>query len=414
MKRFKQIIFYSVLGSVIALFVGCASSHSGMGFLGNNERMDDTLPVVDEVRVLADVTSVALEWNPIQNPDDLKGFALYQLGSNGVAKKIAVIKNPYATHYVVNSLIPETRYAFEIVTLGKDNAISAKSQTINVKTSFIDPVEEVFASDNQPKMIKLIWSPHPNPSIAQYIIQRKQRKGGDERFLNLATIKDRLMVEFFDKDLLDGKEYTYRIIAQDFNGAKSRLSKIVTGKTRKKPKTIQNLAASVDLAKRIILRWDKISGIEKYEIYASNTKNGRFSLIATTTNNSYIDRIQRDDITRFYKVSAVDSGRVIGEPSNQAQGRTLPALPIPRITNETMRDNQAVIQWEVINNTRVKAYAVYRAEKRGRALRFADTTQNSFIDKEMQKGVKYTYWVVAVDDDHNESEPSQKIELLAP
>ncbi len=400
MRQLKKIMFYNVLFSII-LFTGC----SGV-FVGNNT--NKSLPVVNEIRALPDVTSIALEWTPISNPSQIQGFILRELKSDGKVKNIATIKNPHATHYVIKSLTPETNYTFQILTIGKDNSVSAFFRSISVKTSFIDPVETVIASVGRPKMIKLIWNPHPNPSVIQYTIQRKNKDG---KFSNIATIKDRLLVEYFDENLLDATSYSYRIIAHDINGAKSRISQIAVGRTRERPKPLQNIRASTNLPKRIQLQWNKVEGIQKYYIYASSEKDGRFSFLGTSNQNFYVDKVQQDSFVRFYRIAAVDDAEIIGEMPQQIVGRTLPPLPVPKIVLRGIQGNFGLIQWEAINNQRVKAYAVYRSEGKGKTLRFMDMTQTKFIDKEMQRGKKYTYWVVAIDNEKNESAPSQRIEL---
>ncbi|SQB98418.1 fibronectin domain-containing lipoprotein [Helicobacter fennelliae] len=411
MKPYSLILFCSILASV--LFLGCSNKSVGIGFLNTNDIIDQNLPVIHNIRTLVDVTSVALEWDLMQDIHSVKGFVIYQIQSNKKPKKIATIKNPYSTHYVVNSLLPQTSYSFAIAVLGKDNAISKQSQSVEIKTSFIDPIEQGFASFDKPKSIKLIWSPHPNPSITQYIIQRMNDSG---KFLNIATVKNRLMVEFFDTNLSDGKEYSYRIVAQDFDGTKSLPSEVINGKTKNKPQTITSLQASRKYAKKIQLEWGSVAEAKKYEIYYSDTLDGKYNLLGTSDTNSFVDSINQDGVTRFYKVIAIDESGIASDlPKGAVMGETLPPLLVPKIIKSSVQNKHGVIEWEVINNAHVKSYAVYRlTEKTKTPLRFDNTTKTKFVDKDMALSKKYTYWVVAVDENGNESAPSQKIELWLP
>lgn len=218
MKLPKKISFYIVLTLAI-LASGCASiSNNSLSLFGKNDKVDQGLPMVKNVRTINDVKTIGFEWDKVDDISLIKGFVLYQITKDGGIRRIAVIKNPLATHYYDDGLIPQTKYAFQISTLGKNGAVSPRSPLVNVKTSFIDPVESVFASDDYPKEVKIIWSPHPNPSISKYIIQRQNDKG---LFLNIGVVKNRLYVEYFDKNLEDGKQYKYRVIAESFEGAKS-------------------------------------------------------------------------------------------------------------------------------------------------------------------------------------------------
>lgn len=413
MRRYARSAFCKLLASLalIASLAGCGGKGASLGLMSDKDKIDPNLPAIGQVRYIADVSSIAFEWDKIENPNAIKGFVIYQANSSGNNKKIATIKSPYATHFVVDSLLPQTTYTFQIATLGNDNAISQSPAKITIKTSFIDPIEKAFASSDYAKAIKLIWSPHPNPSITRYIIQRKNDAG---KFLNIATVKNRLLVEYFDDDLDDAREYTYRIIAQDFNGIKSLPSEEIQGSTREKPKPITNLKASQDLAKDIQLSWLAVPGAAKYEIYISESLQGAYKPLVQVNKNYYMYKVGKDSAVYFYKVRAIDESGVAGDlPNGATQGATLPPPPTPQITKGVIQNNQAIIEWGVINNARVKGYAVYRYEGRSsNPLRFTNTIKTRFVDKEMQQGKRYIYKVVSVDANGNESLPSQEVELL--
>lgn len=427
------ILFFMAFLLILSLS-GCANKTQTFSFLNKEEKIDENLPTIPahKVRFIADVSSIAFEWELLENTN-IKGFVLYQNNQNSTTKKIATIKNPNATHFVLDSLLPQTEYSFQIATLGHNNATSKKSASIVIKTSFIDPVEKVIASQNNAKQVKLIWSPHPNPSIVRYIIQRQSPKG---KFLNIATVKNRLLVEYFDENLDDEAQYSYRIIAQDINSIKSLPSEVALGKTRAKPPMVETLQASNDKAKEITLTWEAIPGAKTYEIYATNNEDSPYKSIAKTRKTTYTENVEKlqknqtfwqndkqnqnekqnkEGLKRFYKVIAIDKDGVASNPpSSTTLGSTLPPLPSPTISKATIEDGKAVIEWEVINLERVKAYSIYRREngKKSTQLRFSNTTQNVFTDKEMQKGKKYTYQVVSLDSEGNESVPSKEVLLM--
>ena len=424
--RFVAIFFVAFL--LLLSFSGCANKTQPFSFLNKEEKIDENLPTIPahKVRFIADVSSIAFEWELLENTN-IKGFVLYQNNQNATTKKIATIKNPNATHFVLDSLLPQTEYSFQIATLGHNNATSKKSASIVIKTSFIDPIEKVIASQNNAKQVKLIWSPHPNPSIVRYIIQRQSPKG---KFLNIATVKNRLLVEYFDENLDDEAQYSYRIIAQDINSIKSLPSEVAVGKTRAKPPMVETLQASSDKAKEITLTWEAIPGAKTYEIYATSNEDSPYKSIAKTRKTTYTENVEKlqknqsflqndkqdkEGLKRFYKVIAIDKDGVASNPPPSATlGSTLPPLPSPTISKATIEDGKAVIEWEVINLERVKAYSIYRREngKKSTQLRFSNTTQNVFTDKEMQKGKKYTYQIVSLDSEGNESAPSKEVLLM--
>lgn len=414
MKSYKRILFYNAF-LAIAIFSGCASlENSSLSLFGSSDQVDPSLPTIKKIRTINDVKSIGFEWEKVDNTALIKGIVIYRVQKGGVLKKLTTIKNPLATHYCDTDLIPQTQYAYEFSTLGQNGLVSTRSPVLNVKTSFIDPIESVFASVDYPKEIKLIWSPHPNPSISRYIIQRQNEKG---LFLNIGTIKNRLYVEYFDKELQDGKEYKYRVLAESFEGAKSLPSIVVTGKTKAEPIGITELQASNNLARSIRIDWKKSlqEDVVKYKIYSASSLRANFSLAGETKNNFYIHKVNDDGVERFYKVVPVDNAGIEGTmPAHSAKGMTLRAPKAPIITRAVIENNRAIIQWQKLDDPQVKGYIVYRYEGNfsSKALRFSDIKKNEFIDKEMRTGKKYRYQVASIDKNGLESKPSESVELL--
>ncbi|RVZ08628.1 hypothetical protein EC518_16315, partial [Helicobacter pylori] len=66
------------------------------------------------------------------------------------------------------------------------------------------------------------------------------------------------------------------------------------------PKEIANVRVSQNLTRHIELSWDKSSQADviAYRIYASNNRNDKYKFIAQTTNTSYVDKIEKDNLTR--------------------------------------------------------------------------------------------------------------------
>ncbi|GAA7221549.1 hypothetical protein VN1272_08100 [Helicobacter pylori] len=410
-KKYFTLLLQSSV--VLAVFIGCSSTRNHtFSALNNQENTDPNLPVVYSIKTINDVSSVGFEWPKIADTYDIDGFILYRLKKDSKLKRIATIKNPYATHYYDEGLETESSYTYQLATY-KGDKISKLSEPILVKTSFINPVESVFASLEYPKSVKVFWSPHPNPSVSKYIIQRQNKDG---KFVSVGAVRNRLFVEFFDKDLEDGKKYRYQVIAENFMGDKSRPSIIVEGKTKDLPKEIANVRVSQNLTRHIELSWDKSpeEDVIAYRIYASNNRNDKYKFIAQTTNTSYVDKIEKDNLTRYYKVVALDKTHLEGAlPREPAMGETADRPEAPIITKGTIQDSSALIQWENNPSAKIATYAVYRFEANSKTpLRFGNITKNQFVDKDMKVGVAYRYQVVSVDKDGLESHPSKEVRLF--
>ena len=70
-------------------------------------------------------------------------------------------------------------------------------------------------------VVKLLWTPHPDLRIHDYIIERKV---SDRAWKYLANIKGRLSPEYIDMSPAKGRTYSYRIIARSADGFRSKSS----------------------------------------------------------------------------------------------------------------------------------------------------------------------------------------------
>lgn len=379
---------------------------------------DASLPVLHSVNTIVDVTSVGFEWKLVQD-ENVQGFVVYrsQSGSGTGLQKIGTIKNRFATHYYDINLKPQTKYIYAFATLGEGNTVSPKSEPIHIQTSFIDPVESVFAINNQPRTIKLIYSPHPNPSVDSYLIQRLNKAG---EFKTIKTISNRLSVEYFDTKLQDGETYTYRVIAQTYDGTQSKPSQSVSVSTIPQPAAIENIQATTDLPRAITITWQEApdtQGVSKkyYKIlYSSDNKN--FKNLAVTNQTQYTHKLQDNDdgISYYYQVILLGDNGLQGRFSSYpAKGSTLPPPSTPKRFEGKILNNQAVLRWETPSDERIVNFVVYRKEGSlwAKSMRFIDIYENQFIDKEMQMGKRYIYSVVSIDKNGIESKPTQEIEL---
>lgn len=384
---------WQILASAL-IFSACSTISSLDGY-------NEGLPVVKNIKTMADVGSVAFEWDVINHPE-VQGYVLYRDSGKG-AEEVAYIKNPRASHYVDTGLIPETEYSYHFYTLSK-NAHSASSEIIKIKTSFIDSVSNLYASNDYPKKVKLLWNPHPNPSISHYLVQRQI---DNDEFKTIGLVNHRLLVEYVDEDLNDESRYKYRVIAVDFMGSPSRPSKIVTAKTKDRPINQSTLTATKNLP-HIVLNWDPIHRAKDYKIYRSKNPDGVYNYIATTTDTRFVDNVGTPNTVFYYKISGVDSTHIESSLSKAALGQTKPLPASPKIIKGYVDNNQAIIEWEA--NSEAKYYIIYRESGLFTTDKFR-ANSTSFIDKDISVGKEYTYYVVAVDEFGLESIHSQEVVL---
>lgn len=407
-NRLDSVLTFIFLSLICAFISAC--SYSSFSLIGIHDEIDNSLPRVRNIKVLPDVSTIAFEWTL---PEDLKlvgGYVLYRLKGQKW-EKIEIIKNSISTHTYDKKLKPETAYTYAIATLGKDGRVSPKSVRLSVTTSYINPIDFIYASKNYARSVKIIWSPSPNPIIKRYIIERESK---NNKFVKIGVTDNRFDVEYFDTNLDDGTSYNYKVVGEGYDGSLSRVSEVATGTTKTLPAPVVSINATNDKPRAIWINWAESEDkeVEGYNVLSSEIPNGNYKKIAFVRGNSYIDKILEDGATRYYKITAIDNARLESKPSQGATiGSTLPPPQSPIIVQNTIKDKSAYISWSKVNDKRVVGYVVYR--KAGyfkNADRFM-IDNNHFIDKEMQEGVKYSYSVTSIDENNIESVPSKSIEL---
>lgn len=151
----------------------------------------------------------------------------------------------------------------------------------------------------------LKWKKVSNAS--GYEIYRSTSK--DKNFKKIKTIKKGSTVTYKDKSVKAGKTYYYKIRSFKTGGGdtvKAGYSPVQKVKVLKK---ISSVTASATKS-QVKLKWKKVSGATKYQVYRSTKKNGTYKKIATVKKNvlTYKDKSVSQNKTYYYKVRAVGDG----------------------------------------------------------------------------------------------------------
>lgn len=410
MNLYRQSVI--VLFSFLSLFLCACSSSQIFGFMGIKDEIDSNLPTIKTFRALPDVTSVGFEWKTPEDTTNINGYIIYRENKKKEFEKIAFVKNALSTHYYDDKLQPQTEYVYAIAAVGKDSRVSRKSTPLKVKTSFIDPVDFVYASQDYAQKIKIFWSPSPNPIVKNYIIERQESNG---KFIAVGSTTNRMLVEFFDKNIDNGATHTYRVVAQSYDGAKSVPSKLVVGRTRELPPTIQGIKTTDDKVREIWIEWNPSASkdVVGYNVWVANNQTDEYRKLAFVTRESYIDKLDSDGATHFYKVTAVDKYKLESELQEYGiGGQTLPPPLAPNLTKGAIENGYVLIAWEKGSDNRSLSYNIYRKIGDGAFSKLSQTTDTSFTDKTIQEGVSYTYFVVGVDKNNIESVQSRHVTLF--
>ncbi|QDF28633.1 fibronectin type III domain-containing protein [Halarcobacter anaerophilus] len=411
------------LTALILLVSGCS--------LKNNlnepktPKVDESLESVDSasIRSISDVDAIAFEWRKVDDPR-VTGYHFYRanMKKDGTKLKyIDTIENRYATHYVDKDLEPNTKYVYKISAATAGEVESKTTNDYMVSTlPQIEGISFVQAISNLPKQIKIIWRPHPNERVESYKIERSSPETSEWK--KLETVKGRLQAEYIDMDLEDNVIYQYRVTALTFDDLESLPSKIVQAQTKPLPDPAFKVNASRDLPRKIALSWQasKSSDVVRYNIYRSSSATSGFSKIHSVGANTFKfeDFINEDGKVYFYKVRAVDKdGLESSEHVNAVMGSTLSKLEKPIITLAQIQGQKAILNWQP-GDSRAVSYNVYKTVKEGffkeKTVKFENINALRFEDKDIARGVEYSYAIQSVDQYGIVSEITSKTELVLP
>lgn len=405
MKRFRLSFYLSFLTLLLS-----ACSVSQMNSLTSSKELtvNESLPKVENLKSLSDMSNIAFEWEPLYN-ENIKGFYLYRSSDeNPDFKLVGTIKDKFQTHYVDTKLEPNTKYRYMMKSFNEQGQISEDGKLIEVSTTpRLESVPFVQAVTNLPNRIKLIWRPHPDLRVHSYLIERAKT---DKEFKQIAEVKNRLNAEYIDSDLKPNENSNYRIIAVSFDGIKSEPSQVVSSTSKALPPQIEHLNASTDGSNKIILTWDApvYEDFSYYKVYSTSSSLLPFSVLAKTDKNSYEDIVEGAGKSKYYKVTMVDKdGLESPMPKEGVEGKTLanplaPSIILAQSTNEGIN-----VEWSD-NDARAVEYEVRRYGGEQNAV-FKGIKEKRLKDVKALPGVEYSYEVIAIDSAGLRSQPSSKV-----
>ncbi|WP_456459184.1 hypothetical protein [Nitratifractor sp.] len=224
MKALRSMLYPAFFVTLSVLWSGCSDSIGSLTSM-TAFKTDLDMPTIRGVKTVVDKTSVGFEW-PAVTDKRVEGIDVYRArpaakGAPQKMQKIATIANRYATHYVDTTIQPDSDYLYTFRTFGVLFG-SAPGQVIRVHTAPRLPAVKI-AKLYQPDagVIKLLWVPHPDPRVADYVIERRL-EGKEWKYLD--TVKGRLMPEYIDMSPAKGRRYDYRVVGRTADGVRTRSS----------------------------------------------------------------------------------------------------------------------------------------------------------------------------------------------
>jgi fibronectin type 3 domain-containing protein len=388
-------------------------------------KIDVTLPMVEtaSIKSISDITSIALEWKKIDIPN-AAGYYIIRadMQEDGKFKRIATVKNKFITHFLDQNLLANSKYGYKIALLTNKGFESQASDTVIASTlPNLESVSLIESISDLPRQIKILWRPHTSPRIAEYVIEKTSIT--QAKWKKIATIENRLNVEYIDENLGDNEIFMYRISAITFDGIVSNFSQITSATTKSLPGQIKQLAATTELPKKIQLSWSKSEtpDVISYYIYRASSASGSYSKIykARLDDNRFDDMISEDGKIYFYKITTLDKDNLESKVSEviPVMGSTLSKPKMPKITLAMIEGNKMVLNWLALDD-RTVSYNIYKISKdnwiTSKEILIPNVTGLRFEDTDVVRGVEYGYKLQAIDKNGLLSETTNKSTLMLP
>ena len=216
-----------------------------------------------------------------------------------------------------------------------------------------------------------------------YRIYRKTTGG----YTRIGTVNSGNTTSYTDTTAESGKTYTYAVKPYNGNASADYTGKQVTYLATPALSTLANAANGVSL------KWNSISGAQKYYIYRKEGNGGYKKIAEVKDAVSYTDKSVTSGKNYTYAVRALK-----GSSMSAYTGKSINYLAQANVSALNNKDNGIEVKWSKVSGA--KGYYVYRKEGKNSYRKIATITNantTSYTDTSVKNnnGKAYTYTVRA-------------------
>lgn len=298
------------------------------------------------------------------------------------------------------------------------NLITPVKPKIDVTLPVIDAASIKFIPDI--KAVALEWKKIDIPSAAGYYIIRSDMQE-DGKFKRIATIENKLITHYLDKNLLANSKYGYKISLLTKKGFESKASETVTVSTLPNLESVSLIESISNLPREIKILWrpHSSSRVSEYIIERTAIAQAKWKKIARVENRlnvEYIDDGLGDNEIFMYRITAITFDGIVSNYSQITSATTKP-LPgqIKQLGATTEIPKKIQLSWSKSETSDVISYYIYRASSATGSyskIYKARIDDNRFDDMISEDGKIYFYKITTLDKDNLESKVSEVIPVM--
>lgn len=292
----------------------------------SKEVLVTTLPILDSVSWIHAIEnmprSAKIIWRPHTNQIVKRYILERKTLEDDEWSELDTVDGRLSAEYIDSDLQDDFVYKYRIRVLTYNDIVSNPSKEVRIVTKPLpEQVQNIKATDNLPKQIKVTWNAVNTKDFANYNLYRSQSIDGSYDLI--AKIKK---LEFIDTIEDDGEDYFYQVSVIDKDNLESIHSiESVHGKTLAKP-TRPSLVEVQMIGNTLEINWNSTDPrVKSFSV----VKTSKFGWIDTTSeeftdikNKTFVDRAIAPESTYFYEVYSLDEFGIKSKPSIEVKYTT--------------------------------------------------------------------------------------------
>lgn len=201
-----------------------------------------------------------------------------------------------------------------------------------------------------------------------------------------------------------GVYYYYYVVAVMEDGTRSSESNTVGCRCNLACPTVS--VSNVAETGKVQIRWEEVDGAVKYRVYRSDTKDGDYTTLTTTTETAVTDTSAQAGKTYYYKVKAIAEIAAANSVYSSVKTRACD-LPQPEASVQLNAKGKPVITWDAASGSSKYKVSIYDAD--GELINTSTTSGTSLTHSTAVSGTTYHYDVMAL---HSNSSANSASSLL--
>ncbi len=260
--------------------------------------------------------------------------------------------------------------------------------------------------------IALEWKSITSSGLAGYNIYRSNMQLDGTKFQRIATLDNKYVTHYLDKDVNANSKYSYTISIINKHEVESAPSEAVIVSTLPNFKSVSLIKSLSGLPRQIKILWRPHGNpaVSKYILERTSPTSSKWKKLATIKNRyniEYIDDELGDNQTFSYRLKAVTFDGIISQVSaiSIATTKPLPSQASNLIASRNLPRN-IKISWEPSKTKDIVFYNIYSASTIGgtfNKIAQAPMSHNRFDNNIALDGKIYFYKITTVDKDGLES-----------